>query len=134
MLVRPRIGICHRHFAVAVAPVAFAPVAGVVADACVGNGSSKDVCHRLQILSHETSIAGTDTTNLSGIHPCVLLAERLGGTDDVLCHAFACSVYVAGREFLSESCSSTWIHNQHHIALSCVCMLRITTLEIATCR
>ena len=47
MLVSPRIGICHRHFAVAVAPVTLAPVAGVVADTCMRNGCCEDVSHRL---------------------------------------------------------------------------------------
>ncbi len=68
MLVGPRIFVRHRNLAVAVAPIALTPIAGVVADACMRDGSSKEVGLGLKILGHESAVAGADAANLLAVH------------------------------------------------------------------
>ena len=64
----------------------------------------------------------------------MLIAESLGAGDDVFSHSLACRIYMAGREFLTESGGSTRIHNQHYIAHRRINMMRITALEHAARR
>lgn len=52
----PRITVGCRYFTVRIAPVAFAPVTGVVADTGMGNSSRKQVGLCLEILRHETTV------------------------------------------------------------------------------
>ena len=51
MLVGPRILIRHGNFAIAVAPITLAPIAGMIADTGMRDGCSKEVGLSLQILS-----------------------------------------------------------------------------------
>ena len=134
MLVGPRIFVRHRNFAVAVAPIALTPIAGVVADACMRDGSSKEVGLGLKILSHESAVAGADAAYLLAVYESMLIAESLGAGDNVFSHSLACRIYMAGREFLTESGGSTRIHNQHYIAHCRINMMRITALEHAARR
>ena len=83
MLVGPRIFVRHRNFAVAVAPIALTPIAGVVADACMRDGGCKEVGLGLKILSHESTVAGADATNLLAVYESMLIAESPGVGDDV---------------------------------------------------
>ena len=134
MLVGPRIFVRHRNFAVAVAPIALTPIAGVVADACMRDGSCKEVGLGLKILGHESAVACADAAYLLAVYESMLIAESLSAGDDVFSHSLACRIYMAGREFLTESGGSTRIHNQHYIAHRCINMMRITALEHAARR
>ena len=96
MLVGPRIFVRHRNFAVAVAPIALTPIAGMVADACMRDGGCKEVGLGLKILGHESTVAGADATNLLAVYESMLIAESLGAGDDVFSHSLACRIYMAG--------------------------------------
>ena len=131
LVVSPRITVCHRHLAVGIAPIAFTPIAGVVADACMGDGCGKDVGLGLQILRHKTTIRSTDTSYLLGIDERMVVAEFLRSLYDVLGWSLAGCVDVARRELLTEASGTTWLHDIDDIAHSGIEMVRITALEIA---
>ena len=95
VLVAPRIAVGHRHLAIAVAPIAFAPVAGVVGDACMTYGTGKDVGYRLKILCHESAIRGSHTTNLLLIYIRMLFAYLLHPFDDVFGRTLTSSIHMA---------------------------------------
>ena len=87
MLVGPRILVRHGNLAVAVTPIAFAPIAGMVADAGMRNGCGKEIGLGLKILSHKATIAGTDATYLLAVYETMLIAESLGAGDNILSHS-----------------------------------------------
>ena len=129
MLVGPRILVRHGNLAVAVAPIAFAPIAGMVADAGMRNGCGKEIGLGLKILSHETTVAGADATYLLAVYETMLIAECLGAGDNILSHSLAGSIHMAGRELLTETGGSAWVHDQNHITHRCIDMMRIAALE-----
>ena len=131
VLARPRIAVGHRHLAVAVAPIALAPIAGVVADAGMGYGAGEDVGLRLEILGHKASVACSYATHLGAVGEGVVAAERLRGLDDVFGNALTRCVDVARRELLTKAHGSARVDHQHHIAGGGIYVMGITRLEIA---
>ena len=129
MFVGPRILVRHGNLAVAVSPIAFAPIAGMVADAGMRNGCGKEIGLGLKILSHKATVAGADTTYLLAVYETMLIAESLGAGDNILSHSLAGSIHVTGRELLTETGGSAWVHDQNHITHRCIDMMRITALE-----
>lgn len=97
----------HGHLAIAVAPVALAPVTGVVTDAGMRDGGSKDIRLCLEILCHEPTVARSDATDMQGVGIAVLLAERLRSLNDILCHPFAGGVDMTGGK-LDQSLRHHW--------------------------
>ena len=92
-----------RRFAIAVAPVASAPVRGDVRNAGVADGYGKDVGPRLQVLRHETSITCSHAADLRGIDKSHFFAESLDALDDVVAAFIAPRAYMAGGKFLPEA-------------------------------
>ena len=84
-----------KTLAIAISPIALAPVAGVVAYSCMRNGCGKEVGHGLQIHCHESTIACTDTSYFLLIDISVFLAELACRPDDVVCHTLASGIDVA---------------------------------------
>ena len=59
----------------------------------------------------------------------MLIAESLGAGDNILSHSLAGSIHVTGRELLTETGGSAWVHDQDHITHRCIDMMRIAALE-----
>ena len=112
----PGIAVGHRHLAVVVAPVALTPVAGVVGDACMRNGCGKDICLRLQVLCHETTIAGTHTSDLLWIDERMRLTNLLRTLDDILGRTTTSGIHMTRSPLLPEACSTTGLEDVGHIA------------------
>ena len=56
LLLTPGVAVGHGDFAIGIPPVAFTPIAGVVADAGVRDSSGKEVGLGLQVLRHEATV------------------------------------------------------------------------------
>ena len=104
-----------RRFAIGVAPVAAAPIAGDVGDAGVRDGGGEDVRARLQVLRHETAIAGSTASHLLRIYKGMFLAEPLGSFDDLIGCACSPSVDMAGGKLLPEAGRTAGIEDINHI-------------------
>ena len=104
------------HFAIAVAPVATAPVGCNIRYTCMADGCGEDVSARLEILRHKTSVAGSHTSHLRGIYEGMLFAEPLYALDDVVATLVAPSTNMASGKLLAESRGSRWFQHEHHIA------------------
>ena len=125
---RPRITAGHGHLAVAVAPVALAPVAGVVTDAGMRDGSSKNIRLCLEILCHEPTVARSDAADMQRVGVAVLAAEGFRSLNDVLGNAFADGVDMAGGKLLTEAYGTAGIDDEHHISRRGIDMMRIARL------
>ena len=112
----PRIAVGHRHLAVVIAPVALAPVAGVIGDTSMRDGCCKDIRLSLQILSHESTIRCTHTTYLFCIDERMCLTNLLCTLDDVISRTTTCSVDMARCPLLTKTCGTTWLNDISHIA------------------
>ena len=106
----------------------------MVADAGMTDGSCEEVGLRLQILRHETTIAGTDATNLLRVYIWMLRTEALHALDDILCHTLTGCVHMSAGELLPKARSTTGVDDVDHIAQGGIGMLRIAALEVATRR
>ena len=95
LLVGPGIAVGHAHLAVGVAPVALAPVGGVVADSGMGHGSSENIGLGLKIFGHESAVRSAQATHVMGINETVVGAELFCSFDDVLCHSLTGRVDMA---------------------------------------
>ncbi len=134
ILACPRIRTSHRHLAVGIAPVAFTPVARVVADARVGDCRSEYVGDGLQILRHEAAVRSTDTADFRRIDPRMLPAEFLRSLDNIIGHTLTGSIHMARRKLLTKAGSSARIEHIDHVAELRVGIVGITALEIASRR
>ena len=112
----PRIAVGHAHLAIVVAPIAHAPIAGVIGDTSMRDGCSKDIRLSLQILSHESTIRCTHTTNLFCIDERMSLTYLLCTLDDVISRTTTCSVDMARCPLLTKTCGTTWLNDISHIA------------------
>ena len=91
----PRIAVCHRHLAVTITPIALAPIAGVVAYACMRYGCGEDVGLGLQVLGHKPAVRCTDTAHALGVYVGVDFKKRFCSFDNVFGHTLACGVDMA---------------------------------------
>ena len=112
----PRITVSHRHLAVVIAPIALAPITGVIGDASMRNGCCEEVCLRLQILCHKTTIRGSHTSNLLGIDEGMGLAEFLRALDDILSRTTTSRIHMTRGPLLSKTCGTTGLEDISHIA------------------
>ena len=115
----PGIGTILSRFAIGIAPVATAPIAGDVGDARVGDGGGEDVRARLQVLRHKAAVTGTHTTYFLAIDEGVGRHELLGSFDDVIARTFAPGAHVAGSKFLAVADGAAWVERIDHVALAC---------------
>ena len=131
----PRITVCHRHLAVTVAPIAIAPIGGVVGDAGMTDGTGEGaVGQGLQILRHETSIRSATAADLLLINIRVRATELAYRLGDITSRIDTCRIDMARSPLLSEACSATGLNDKHHIAKRCPTLPGITRLEVATRR
>ena len=121
----PGVAVCHRDFAVGIAPVALAPVTCVVTDAGVGDAGSKNVALCQQQLGHKAAVGGAEAADVLAVHIRMILAETVHSLQDILCHALAGSIHVAGCEFLPEARSPRRIHNIEYVALGGIILRRV---------
>ena len=99
----PRISIRVSCRAITNSPISFTPITAQCTNSRMTYGSSKQIRFGLQILCHESAVAGSDTSNLGFIHKRMFFAELLCPLDNLVSCFCAPSIDVAGRKFLSES-------------------------------
>ena len=128
---RPGIALGHRHLAVVIAPIALAPVAGVIADTGVADGSGEEVGFGLQVLRHKAAVAGSEASDALAVDEGMLLGKAARALNDVVGHEIAGGIYVARGIFLSESGGTTGVDDEDDVALRGEELRRVATLEAA---
>ncbi len=89
----------------------------MVAYAGMAYGGGKHWGLGLEILGHESTVAGANATYGSGVGPLVGAAESLGALDDICSDTLAGSVDMAGGPFLTAACASARVDHKHGISL-----------------
>ena len=130
----PGVVVRRGHFAVGVAPVAFAPVTGDVGDAGVADCRGEQVRLHHEVLRHEAAEGGADTADAAPVHEGVGLTELFHTLNDVLGPAFAPGIDVPGCEFLSEARRTGRLDDVHDVAAGGIEVVRIAALEVASRR
>ena len=131
----PRVGVGGTDLAIAVTPIAFAPVGGVVGDAGMADAGSEEVGLGEQQLGHESAIGGADAANLVFVDPGIL-CKPFSGLDDILGDALAHGVDMACAPFLAESGGSTGVDYEHYISVGVPVVGRVVaaTTKATSCR
>ena len=142
LAVAPGIAVGHGHLAVVVAPVALAPVAGVVGDACMADGCCKDVGDGLQVLRHEASVGGAHAADLRLVDEGVLgtylphalydVAGRCAALRrDAVAGSAAGGVHMARGPLLSEAGGAAGLEDVGHVAQRVPVLRSVGRLKIA---
>ena len=129
VLARPGIAVGHGSLAVAVAPIALTPVTGVVADAGMAHGSGKDVGLGLQVLRHESAVAGTETADVLAVDKRMFCGKTFRAFDDVVSHIVARRVDMSRCILLTKAGCTAGIDGVDHISLSGIHVRCIAALE-----
>ena len=127
----PGIAVGHRHLTVVIAPVALAPVACVVGNAGVRDGSGEDIRLRLQVHGHESAVAGTHAAHLLRIDKRMLGTDTLHALDDILRRTASRRVHMTRAPLLTEARGTAGLKDIGHIAERGPVMTGVDAVEIA---
>ena len=116
----PRISACIGNRAISISPVTFTPIATQGTDARMTDSGCKQVGLCLQVLCHETAIAGTGATDFLRVDERMFFAELFCSLDDFIGGLVSPGVYVTGGELLSEAGRAAWVQSVDHIAEGCI--------------
>lgn len=115
----PEIAVSSRNRVVWISPVTFFTITGYITDTRMRYGGSENIVLSLQVLSHESTVRSTDTSNLFRIHKRVCFAEQFRSFYNIIRSPFSPSIDVVCGKLLTEGDSAAGLDDIYYVITWC---------------